>query len=105
MPTITGSAPRDRNAIPSAQVMITGKANTQNTASGSRRNSRNRASVSSINGWRAPPLGRRRTAASACEGGLFISQVPSRQGDEHILERRAVGPQLRERRVVVSQFV
>ena len=77
-PAITGSLPRDRKAMPSAQVMITGKANTQNTASGSRRNSRKRASVSSISGCAAPPLS-------------AIAQVPSGQRHEDVLEGRAVG--------------
>jgi hypothetical protein len=39
-----------RNAIPSANVISTGKTKTQNTASFSRRNSRTRVAVSSING-------------------------------------------------------
>src|SRR5688572_30191572 len=89
-PAITGSAPRDRNAIPRAQVMITGNANTQNTASGSRTNSRNRDSVSSTKGF-----GRR----------LLIAQLPSRQRHEDVLERGAVGAELAQCGVALAQEI
>src|SRR6187402_3025266 len=87
-PAITGSAPRDRNAIPSAIVMMTGNANTQNTASGSRTNSRNRDSVNSTSGR-----------------VLFIAQLPSGQRHEHILERRAVRAELAQRLVAIAQRI
>src|SRR5687768_14635079 len=100
MPTITGSSPRDRNASPSAHVMITGNANTQNTASGSRRNSRNRASVSSTSGLYGLGLG-----SPWGEGGLLIAQVLSGQRHEHVFERGAVGAQLAQRRLPAVQQV
>src|SRR5688500_11751479 len=94
IPAITGSSPRVRNAIPSAHVMITGNMKTQNTASGSRRNSRNRASVSSTSG-----------CAAACCEGLVIAQLTARQRDEHILQGRTVRAQLAQRGVLAVQQV
>ena len=49
-PTMTSGLPCDLNARPSAHVRRTGKAKTQNTASGSRRNSRNLEMVSCQSG-------------------------------------------------------
>ena len=49
-PTTIGSSPRDLNATPSAHAIRIGNTKTQNSASGSRTNSRSRASVSSTSG-------------------------------------------------------
>src|SRR5262245_19092062 len=91
---MTGSAPRDRNAIPRAHVMITGKANTQNTASGSRTNSRKRDSVSSTSGFGRASVDRNRwivVRESVDRNPSLIAQLPSGQGHEHVFESGAVG--------------
>src|SRR5829696_1470893 len=80
---ITVSAVRDGNAIPSAMAMSTGNTNIQKRASGSRTTSSSRVRVSSRSG--APRM-------------LRIAQVPAGELHEHILQRRAVRCQQRERR-------
>src|SRR5580765_5637844 len=91
-PTMTGSPALDRNAIPRAQVMMIGNAKTQNTASGSRKNSRKRDLVSSMRGWLALIT-------------LLISQMPACQGDEHVLESDAMGREKAQRGLSCTQRV
>src|SRR5258706_295451 len=79
MPITAGLTPVPGNAIASATDMIIGKTNVQKSASGSRRNSRSRASASSISGWWAPP----RSITCA----LLFTQVPPRQRHEDVFER------------------
>ena len=59
--------------MPSAKAISSGNAKTQNTASGSRRNSRSRTMVSSTIGIRR---------------GSRIAQVPAGEVHEHVFERR-----------------
>src|SRR5688572_13970273 len=78
-PTSTSRSARDGKAMASASDMTIGNTNAQNTASGSRMNSRNRASVS----W-----------TSAAEVRSLIAEVPSRQRHEHVLQRPMVSDHL-----------
>src|SRR5687767_15228898 len=79
-PTSTSPSAPDGNAIASASDTTSGKTNVQNTASGSRMNSRKRASVSCTSGdeTRSP-----------------IAQMPSCQSHEHVLERSVMGDHFR----------
>ena len=46
-----------------------------------------------------------RAAAGRIEAGvLFIAQMPSRQRDEHVLERGGSGPQLGQRQALADQL-
>src|SRR5688572_6163403 len=80
-PTSTSRPARDGKATASASDITTGKTKVQKTASGSRRNSRIRESVSWIRG--------------RDDSGLLIAQVPSRQRHEDVFERAVVGDHLR----------
>src|SRR6185503_3072971 len=105
-PTCTLSGPRCLKAMPSPAASRIGKTKVQNTASGSRINSRNRTSVSCaievslkrrlMNGFRSA-----RAISSVIGKGTrsFIAQGPSRQRHENILERRRSLPRLRSRQV------
>src|SRR5687768_11609802 len=84
---MTRGASPEPKAAPSAQVMMIGNRNDQNSASGSRRNSRNRVRVSSTSGW------------------LTIAQMSSSQRHEHVFERRAVRGEQRQRRLPMTQRV
>src|SRR5262245_54710304 len=77
-PTVSTSAGVLRNARPSPAASSSGNPNTQNSASGSRKNSRNRRSVS----WKS--------------GCSLIAQMTSRQGDEDVLQGGRMRPQFRE---------
>src|SRR5262245_29675107 len=68
IPTTTGLLPFAGNATAITTDMTTGKTKAQKSASGSRTNSRRRASVSWIS------------------GRSLIAQVPSGQSHEHVLE-------------------
>src|SRR5438128_2630106 len=85
----TGCGPRFLNAMPSANASSTGNANTQKTASGSRRNSRTRQSVSS--------------RIAEYFAASLIAQMPPGERDEHVLERRAVRGQLGQDRAALAQ--
>src|SRR5579862_3655094 len=82
------SAGRLRKASPSPAANRIGKIKTQNSASGSRANSRIRVRVSSINGCSA----------------LFISQVPSSQGDENVFQRRGMCAEFGKRNSLAGKF-
>ncbi len=106
MPTGSGSGGRLRKATPRAIASSTGKRKTQKIASGSRRNSRNRASVSWTSGEESGPRARqvfmrrpravRRAARRADRGAVgeraALEGAPG-EGDEEVLERRVVGGQ------------
>src|SRR4029077_17016325 len=87
----------------------TGKTNTQNRASGSRINSRNRTSVSCTSGWSANEFSRgdffsptpARTAGMVLS---LISQMASRQSNEDVLQSRRMSSQLGERNILSRQF-
>src|SRR5437868_3226999 len=79
-----------RNANPSASASSSGNPNTQKIASVSRRNSFVRTMTSSMIGAR--------TFVAGVSG---IAQLPSRQRDEEILERRRVRGQRDELRAVL----
>src|SRR5690349_18265551 len=81
-----------RNAIPSANVISTGKMKTQNTASFSRRNSRTRIAVSSNNGCRDSPFSLPRVSFNSRSSSKvsFASAIPQHspcQTNEHVFER------------------
>src|SRR5262249_14602408 len=84
-PTRDFCGPWLRNAMPSANAMSTGNANTQNTASGSRKNTTMRVRVN----WNSAESFRLRRS--------LIAQGPARQVHEHVLERRVVSRQAGER--------
>src|SRR5688572_8771507 len=79
-PTSTSLSARDGNAIASASDTTIGKTKVQKTASGSRMNSRKRASVNCTIGDEMRSL---------------IAQMPSSQRHEHVLERSVMGDHLR----------
>src|SRR6185503_4717768 len=77
-PTGSSAGGLERNASPNTTAMITGKANTQKSASGCRQNSSSRARVISQSG---------------CGRGSLISPFPQPAAgelDEDVLERRLV---------------
>src|SRR5262245_2885614 len=86
-PTRTGCVPREGNASAIATDMMIGNRNDQKSASGSRTNSRSRASVSSMSAGCAPPRGN--LFATASDESL-VTQMPSCQRHEHVLERAFV---------------
>ena len=86
-----------------------GNTNTQNSASGSRMNSRNRTRVSCTSGWSANEVARGDffSASPARTSGMVLSliaQMPSRQCDEDVLQSRRVRAQLGERNILARQF-
>src|SRR6185369_11788981 len=80
------------NAIPSASAISTGNANTQNTASGSRRKPNMRTRVSCQSGESVRP---RRS---------LIAQRPAGHAHEHVLERGVVGGQALERDLLAREL-
>jgi hypothetical protein len=91
--------------MPSGEGQQQGKPNTQKTASGWRRNSRMRASVSSTSGCeRFPPFGSGSAPVITSELNFWfasaIAQHPPRQIYEHVFERRLVRRQLIELEVL-----
>src|SRR5215218_6679307 len=94
-PTVSTSAGLFRNAIPRPIARTTGKKKVQNTASGSRTNSRKRTSVScasdcAVHGNRARLTSR-------------IAQLPPRERYEHVLECRRMRHQLVEREPALGE--
>src|SRR5690349_11142736 len=84
-----------RNAIPSANVISTGKTKTQNTASFSRRNSRTRIAVSSNSGCRDSAFSLPRESLSSRSSikvsfASAIAQHSPRQTNENVFERGLV---------------
>src|SRR5262245_52480488 len=77
-PTVSTSAGVLRNASPRPAASSSGNPNTQNSASGSRRNSRNRINVNWNSGW------------------SLIAKMASRQRDEDVLQCGRVRAQLRQ---------
>src|SRR4051794_19252681 len=80
MPMSTGSGGRLRKAMPSAMASTTGKPKVQKMALGSRKKLRQRVSVS-------------------CQSGL-LTELPPRQGDEHVFEGRVMRRQALQRLLV-----
>src|SRR5262245_5590985 len=91
MPTRTGRVPFDGNASAIATDKMIGNRNIQNSASGSRMNSRKRASVSSTSAGYAPPRG----SVRATETGSLVTEMSSRERHEHVLEGAFVDHRLR----------
>src|SRR6188474_1187865 len=89
-PTTTSCARSWRKAIPSAKAISSGKAKTQNTASGSRRNSRSRALVSSTIGMRR---------------GSGIAQVTPGEVHEDVFQGGAVRGQECQLRATLAEQV
>src|SRR5258708_26570837 len=73
-----------RNAMPNPIASSTGKANVQNTASGSRKNSRSRT----LDNSRSDEWG-------LVGDGLLIAKLASGERDEYVLERRGMRRELR----------
>src|ERR1039458_4428761 len=89
---LSTSGGRLRNASPRPAARRIGKMNTQNIASGSRQNSRNRTRVSCASGWSDHRV-------------LLIAQVPSRQNDEDVLQAGGMRAQFGERNALPVEFV
>src|ERR1017187_7194320 len=93
---------------PAASKM--GKMNTQNSASGSRMNSRNRTWVNRARGCAVQVAGGGdlRAASAARGSGILtslIAQVPSRQGDEDVLQGSGMGAQFGQRNTLPVEFI
>ena len=92
--------------MPSPVVSRIGKKIAQNTASGSRTNSRiaNQRELDErvTEDPERPPNPRRKAAST--DASLLIAQVPSGQRDEDVLERRGVRPQLGQRQALPRQL-
>src|SRR4051812_21434714 len=95
-PTDTLSGPRCLNAIPNPAASSIGKMKVQNTASGSRMNSRKRTSVSWTSELRLNP---RSCLDSVLVAALFIAQMPARKHDEDVFEGRGRFARLRWREI------
>src|SRR5690349_7389129 len=94
-----------RNAMPSANVISTGKTKTQNTASFSRRNSRTRIAVNSTRGCKDSglPLARASRSSRPSTKVFFASAIAQHspcQTNEDVLERRLVRRQRDELRAL-----
>ena len=95
--------------MPNPAARRTGNTNTQNKASGSRMNSRNRTRVSCTSAWSASEFARGSffpaTPARTSEMvWSLISQMAPRQGYEDVLQCRRVSPKLGERNILPRQF-
>src|ERR1700689_3032992 len=107
---LSTSAGRLRNAMPRPAASRMGKMNTQNNASGSRMNSRNRTRVSCASGCSVQAAGRGdfRAVSPASSSGTvtsLIAQVTSRQGDEDVLQGSGMREQLSQRNTLPPQLV
>src|SRR5688500_322747 len=108
-PTCSCSSPCWRKAIPSPAASRIGNTKVQNTASGSRMNSRNRTSVSCARGRPLNPRAARESRGPSflpdslvsrnASAASLIAQRPACQRHEHILERRVSLARLRRRQV------
>src|SRR5258708_13958075 len=95
--------------MPNPAARRMGNTNTQNKASGSRMNSRNRTRVNCTSGWSASefPRGYFFSAIRARTSGMVLSlitQMASRQCDKDVLQCGGVSSKLGERNILPSQF-
>src|SRR5580704_19579060 len=95
--------------MPSPAARRIGNTNTQNRASGSRRNSRKRTRVSCTSGWSANEFARGDffSATPARTSGIvlsLISQMASRQSNKDVLQCGRVSSQLGEWNILARQF-
>src|SRR5215472_1936961 len=96
--TWTTSAGRFRKAMPNPMARMMGKANVQNTASGSRRYSLKRTLDSWTNDGEMP-IDRRCGVSRS-----LIAQLSPGEVDEHVLERCRVRAQFRQLKIVLCQL-